>query len=168
MGDIHNSFGNRDTRFKFGSSFGIFIGCAMPNSNKFDQCIGTYPLLFNTLSYCVLGCIRNSGASTEYYTRLVVVTALLGRTCCGQNSLYRACNLHRTARADGVTALVCSKNRETTEEPCYYYCYYHYYYRNSARLEYESKIDTGNNRGDWNHFNIAQTILEQHTRKARK
>ena len=37
MGDMHNSFGNRDTHFKFGSSFGIFIGCAMPNTNKFDQ-----------------------------------------------------------------------------------------------------------------------------------
>jgi len=120
MGDIHNSFGNRNTRFKCGNSFAIFIGCAMPNTNKFDQWIGTYPLLYNTPSYCVLGCRRNSGASTEYYTRLVVVTALLGRTCFGQNNLYRACNLHRRAHVDGVTAFVCSKYRETTEKPCYY------------------------------------------------
>jgi hypothetical protein len=28
------------------------------------------------------------------------------------------------------------------------------------------KSDTNNNKGDWNHFKIAQTILEQHTRKA--
>jgi len=26
--------------------------------------------------------------------------------------------------------------------------------------------DTGNNRGDWNHFKITQTIPEQHTGKA--
>ena len=166
MGDMHNSFGNRETRFKFGSSFGIFTGCAMPNTNKFDQWIGTYPLLYNTLSYCVLGCRRNSGASTEYYTRLVVVTALLGRTCCGQNSLYRECNLHRRARADGVTALVCSKNRETTKEPCYYY-YYYYYYRNSARVECERKIDTGIKRGEWNDFEITQAVPEQRTGKVR-
>jgi len=38
---------------------------------------------------------------------------------------------------------------------------------NSAHVEYESKSDTGNNRGDWNHFKIAQIIPEQHTGKAR-
>ena len=37
LGNIHTSFGNRDTRFKFGISSGILIGCAMPNTNKFDQ-----------------------------------------------------------------------------------------------------------------------------------
>ena len=30
-------------------------------------------------------------------------------------------------------------------------------------MEYESRSDTGNNRGDWNHFNVTQTIPEQHT-----
>jgi len=34
-------------------------------------------------------------------------------------------------------------------------------------MECESKSDTGNNRGDWNHFKITQTIPEQHARKAR-
>ena len=29
-----------------------------------------------------------------------------------------------------------------------------------------SKIDNGNNKGNWNYFKISQTILEQHTRKA--
>lgn len=32
MGEIHNSFGNRDTHFKIGSSFGIYT-----TTNKFDQ-----------------------------------------------------------------------------------------------------------------------------------
>jgi len=41
------------------------------------------------------------------------------------------------------------------------------YKRNSAHVECESKRDTGNNMGDWNHFKITQTILEQHTGKAR-
>jgi hypothetical protein len=122
---------------------------------------GTYSLLYNNLSYCVLGCRRNSGAFTEYYTRLVEVTALLGRTCCGQNSLYRACNLHRKARSDGVTWLVCSTNKETTAEG------YYYYYRNLAHVECDSKSVTGNNKCDWHDFKITQTILEQHIRKAR-
>ena len=39
--------------------------------------------------------------------------------------------------------------------------------RNSVHVECESKIDTGNNRGDWNHLKITETILEQHTGKAR-
>jgi hypothetical protein len=30
-----------------------------------------------------------------------------------------------------------------------------------------NKSDTGNDRGDWNHFKITQTIPEQHNRKAR-
>ena len=30
----------------------------------------------------------------------------------------------------------------------------------------EIKSDTNNSMGDWNHFKIAQTIPEQHTRKA--
>ena len=37
----------------------------------------------------------------------------------------------------------------------------------SARVECESKSDTGNNRGNWYHFQIIQTIPEQHTGKAR-
>ena len=39
--------------------------------------------------------------------------------------------------------------------------------RNSAHVECESKIDTGNNRGDWNHLKITQTTPEQRTGKAR-
>jgi len=39
--------------------------------------------------------------------------------------------------------------------------------RNSANVECESKGDTGNNRGDWNHFKITQTIAKQYTRKSR-
>jgi hypothetical protein len=38
--------------------------------------------------------------------------------------------------------------------------------RNSVHVECESKNDTGNNRGDWNHFKITQTVPEQHTGKA--
>jgi hypothetical protein len=38
--------------------------------------------------------------------------------------------------------------------------------RNSAHMECESKSDTTNNRGYWNHFQIAQTVPEQYTRKA--
>jgi hypothetical protein len=34
-------------------------------------------------------------------------------------------------------------------------------------VECESISDTGNNRGDWNHYKVTQTILEQHTRRAR-
>ena len=30
-----------------------------------------------------------------------------------------------------------------------------------------AKADTSNNRGDWNHFNITQTVPEQHTGRAR-
>jgi hypothetical protein len=37
----------------------------------------------------------------------------------------------------------------------------------SARVECKSTSDTGNNRGNWNHFKIIQTIPEQHTGKAR-
>ena len=33
-------------------------------------------------------------------------------------------------------------------------------------MECESKSDTGNDRGDWNHFIITQTIPEQTTRRA--
>ena len=35
-------------------------------------------------------------------------------------------------------------------------------------LEYDSKIDTGNNRGDWNRFKITQTVPEQHTGESAK
>jgi len=31
----------------------------------------------------------------------------------------------------------------------------------------ESKSDIANNRGDWNHFRITQTIAQQHAREAR-
>jgi len=34
-------------------------------------------------------------------------------------------------------------------------------------MEFERKRDTRNNRGDWVHFKITQTIPEQHTGKAR-
>jgi len=37
----------------------------------------------------------------------------------------------------------------------------------SAHVECESKIDTGNNRGDWNRLKITETVPEQHTGKAR-
>ena len=32
-------------------------------------------------------------------------------------------------------------------------------------MECENKSDTGNNRDDWNHFKITQTVPKQHTRK---
>jgi hypothetical protein len=35
-------------------------------------------------------------------------------------------------------------------------------------VECESVSGTGNNRGDWNHFKITQTIPEQHTGKSTK
>jgi hypothetical protein len=38
---------------------------------------------------------------------------------------------------------------------------------NSAYVECESKSDTNNKRGNWNHFKITQTVTEQHTQKAR-
>jgi hypothetical protein len=38
---------------------------------------------------------------------------------------------------------------------------------NSAHVEYDSESDTSNNRGDWNHLDITQTIHEQRTGKAR-
>ena len=38
--------------------------------------------------------------------------------------------------------------------------------RNSSHVECDSKSDTGNNRGDWNHFRITQTTPEQHTWEA--
>ena len=38
--------------------------------------------------------------------------------------------------------------------------------RSSAHVECESKSDTSNIRGDWNHFKITPTIPVQHTRKA--
>jgi hypothetical protein len=34
-------------------------------------------------------------------------------------------------------------------------------------VECESRSDTGNNKGDWNHIKITQTIPEQHTGKVR-
>jgi len=34
-------------------------------------------------------------------------------------------------------------------------------------VKFESKTDTGNNRGDKKHLKIIQTITEQHTGKAR-
>jgi hypothetical protein len=155
MGEIHSSFWNRDSALNLVLALGYVLNMPCQIRTNSISGIGAYPLLCNTLSYCVLGCRRNSGASTAYYTRLVVVTALLGRTCWGQNSWYRACNLHRRARTDGVTSLVCSKNRETIEEH-----YYYYYYWNSAHVESESKSDTGNNRGEWNYFKSTQTTLE--------
>jgi hypothetical protein len=33
----------------------------------------------------------------------------------------------------------------------------------SAHVKCECKSDTSNNRGDWNHFKITQTVPEQHT-----
>jgi hypothetical protein len=36
-----------------------------------------------------------------------------------------------------------------------------------VHVEYERNSDTGNNRGEWNHFKITQTGPEQHTRKER-
>ena len=41
------------------------------------------------------------------------------------------------------------------------------YSTNSAHVECDNKSDTGNNRGDWNHFSITQTVPEQHSGKAR-
>ena len=38
---------------------------------------------------------------------------------------------------------------------------------NSTHVECESKRDTGNNRGDWNHFQITRIVPEQHTGKSR-
>jgi len=34
-------------------------------------------------------------------------------------------------------------------------------------VEYENKSDTGNNRGNWNHLSVIQTLPEQHIGKAR-
>jgi len=34
-------------------------------------------------------------------------------------------------------------------------------------VECENKSDASNNRVDWNHYKITQTIAEQHTGKAR-
>ena len=39
--------------------------------------------------------------------------------------------------------------------------------RNSAHVECESKSDADNNRDNWNHFKITQTVPEQHTGKTR-
>jgi hypothetical protein len=36
-----------------------------------------------------------------------------------------------------------------------------------AHVECENKGNAGNNRGDWNHFKITQTIPEQYAGKAR-
>jgi len=41
------------------------------------------------------------------------------------------------------------------------------YNRNTSHVECKNKSDTGNNRGDWNHFKTTQTVPEQHTGKAR-
>ena len=35
-------------------------------------------------------------------------------------------------------------------------------------MESRNKSDAGNNKGNWNHFKITQTIPEQHTGKALK
>ena len=43
----------------------------------------------------------------------------------------------------------------------------HLYNVNTEHVEYENKNDTGNNRGDWKHFEITQTVPEQHTGKGR-
>jgi len=37
----------------------------------------------------------------------------------------------------------------------------------SAHVECEIKSDTSNNRGNWNHLKIIQTVPQQHTEKAR-
>jgi len=42
-----------------------------------------------------------------------------------------------------------------------------HYNRNSAHVKCENKIDTSNKRDNWNHLSIIQTLLEQHTGKAR-
>jgi hypothetical protein len=36
----------------------------------------------------------------------------------------------------------------------------------TTHVEYASKCDTSNNRGDWDHFKITQMVPEQHTGKA--
>ena len=41
------------------------------------------------------------------------------------------------------------------------------YNGNLAHLEYKSKVDFGNKRGNWNHLKIIRKIPEQLTRKAR-
>ena len=38
---------------------------------------------------------------------------------------------------------------------------------NSAHVECEIKSDASNNRGNWNHLKIIQTVPQQHTGKAR-
>ena len=38
---------------------------------------------------------------------------------------------------------------------------------NSAHVEREIKSDTSNNRGNWNHLKIIQTVPQKHTEKAR-
>ena len=37
------------------------------------------------------------------------------------------------------------------------------YNSNTMHVQCKNKMDTGNNRGDWNHFKIVQTVPEQHT-----
>jgi hypothetical protein len=39
--------------------------------------------------------------------------------------------------------------------------------RNTAHVEFNNKIGTSNNRGNWDHLKIFQKIPEQHTGKAR-
>jgi hypothetical protein len=39
--------------------------------------------------------------------------------------------------------------------------------RNPVHVECTNESDYGNNRGDWNHFRITQTVPEQQTGKAR-
>ena len=40
------------------------------------------------------------------------------------------------------------------------------YSRNSVHVECESRSDTGNRRGNWNHPKLIKTMSEQHTEKA--
>ena len=39
------------------------------------------------------------------------------------------------------------------------------YNGNTTRVERKNRGDTGNNRGDWDYFNVTQKIREQYTRK---
>ena len=39
-------------------------------------------------------------------------------------------------------------------------------YKKKTHVECESKSDTGNSRGDWDHLKMIQTVPEQHSGKA--
>ena len=65
--------------------------------------------------------------------------------------INRCCNFYRQ-KCDQARSREDSKIRRTSNW-------------NSVHVECESKSDTSNNRGDWNHSKITQTVPEQHTRK---